>query len=132
MHTNSPTETDSWTILKTLHWTVDYFKRHGIDSPRIDAEILLAKALNCERLELYMRHDQPLIGSELNDFKILIKRRATHEPVAYIVGVKEFWSHQFQVTPAVLIPRPDTECLVEAAIEHLTAGDFAQIGRAHV
>ncbi len=123
MNSSGRIETDSWTILKTLDWTTDYFKRHAIDSPRIDAEILLAHVLGCERIDLYVRYDQPLNSDELADLKCLIKRRSTFEPVAYITGVKEFWSLLLQVTPAVLIPRPDTERLVEAAIEYLSGRD---------
>jgi release factor glutamine methyltransferase len=110
-----------WTVLKALQWTADYFKRHGLESFRIDAEILLAHALDCQRLDLYLRHDQPLNEDELGRFRTLIQRRIRHEPVAYIVGFKEFWSLRFKVTPAVLIPRPDTECLVEVALKSLNS-----------
>lgn len=108
-----------WTVLKALQWTADYFNRHGLESFRIDAEILLAHALNCQRLDLYLRHDQPLNEDERSRFRPLIQRRIRNEPVAYIVGFKEFWSLRFQVSPAVLIPRPDTECLVEIALKNL-------------
>lgn len=126
MSSSHTTDTDSWTILKTLSWTTDYFKRHTIENPRIDAEILLAHILDCERIDLYVRHDQPLNPDELAEFKRLIKRRANFEPVAYITGVKEFWSLSFQVNPAVLIPRPDTERLVEAAVDHISAMEDKQ------
>ena len=106
----------SWTIDRLLNWTASYFQSHHIDSPRATAEILLAYALNMQRIELYMRYDQPLIPSELAAFRSLIRRRLQREPVAYIVGEKEFWSMALRVTPAVLIPRPETECLVEAAL----------------
>jgi len=129
MHVDNPAESEQWPILKTLHWTVDYFNRHALDSPRIDAEILLAHALGCERIDLYMRHDQPLNADELSVFKGLIRRRAVREPVAYITGIKEFWSLPFQVTPAVLIPRPDTERLVEMALSLLNEGDFGDRAR---
>lgn len=110
-----------WTILNTLQWTTAYLERHQIENPRAAAEILLAHSLNCNRIDLYLRHDQPLHADELARFRELIKRRAAHEPVAYIVGHKEFWSLDFRVSPAVLIPRPETECLVEAAVELLPA-----------
>lgn len=113
-----------WTVLSLLQWTAGYFKRHGVDNPRADAEILLAHGLGCERIDLYLRHDQPLNEEELARIKPLLKRRVRREPVAYIVGYKEFWSLRFEVTPAVLIPRPDTECLVENALRHLR-GDGA-------
>ena len=111
-------ETD-WTILKLLAWTTSFFKSHGIESPRADAEILLAHTLGSERITLYAHHDQPLNPDELRRFKAFIKRRAAREPVAYIVGRKGFWSLELAVTPDVLIPRPETECLVERALEFL-------------
>jgi release factor glutamine methyltransferase len=105
-----------WTILRTLQWTTGYFADHGIDSPRADAEILLAHTLGCQRIDLYLRHDQPLNADELSEFRARIRRRGRREPVAYITGSKEFWSLEFKVTPDVLIPRPETEGLVEAAL----------------
>jgi len=108
-----------WTILKLLQWTTSYFKSRNIDSPRMTAEILLAHCLKTERINLYLDHDQPLSKSELTEFKALIKRRANREPVAHVVGSKEFWSMDFDITKDVLIPRPDTECLVETALSVL-------------
>ncbi len=114
---NQPKSIDpEWTILKLLKWTTSYFKSHDIDSPRATAEILLAHILKLKRIDLYLRYDQPLSSNELLQFKTLIKRRIKREPVAYIVGVKEFWSMDFAVTEDVLIPRPETECLVEASL----------------
>lgn len=103
-----------WTILKLLQWATPYFKSHHVESPRASAEILLAHALGIRRIDLYLRYDQPLAAEELKRFKSLIRRRSAREPVAYIVGFKEFWSMNFRVTREVLIPRPETECLVEA------------------
>jgi release factor glutamine methyltransferase len=117
----------SWTILEALKWTADYFKRQGIDHGRPSAEILLAHCLNCERIDLYLRYDQPLDADELRRFKVLIQRRIRREPDAYIVGQKEFWSLSFRVTPAVLIPRPETECLVEAALRQYPGNDPIQV-----
>ena len=108
-----------WTILKLLNWTTSYLKSHHIDSPRSTAEILLAHVLHLERLDLYLQYDKPLSEYELSKFKALIKRSVKREPVAYIVGVKEFWSMDLSVTKDVLIPRPETECLVEAALRLL-------------
>ncbi|RPH47473.1 MAG: peptide chain release factor N(5)-glutamine methyltransferase [Desulfobacteraceae bacterium] len=108
-----------WTIIKLLQWTSSYFKSNGIDSPRATAEILLAHTLRLKRIDLYLRHDQPLNRGELDLFKSLIKRRKNREPVAYIVGVKEFWSMELEVSQSVLIPRPETECLVEEAVSVL-------------
>jgi release factor glutamine methyltransferase len=113
---------DNWTIIKLLQWTASYFKTHGIESSRIDAELLLAFALGVERIDLYLRHDQPLNRSELTRFRALVKRRAAREPLAYITGRKEFWGLALEVGTAVLIPRPETECLVEAVLAYLKQG----------
>jgi len=108
-----------WTILELIKWTTDYFTSHAIDSPRTTAELFLTHVLNIRRIDLYLQYDRPLISSELETFKSLIKRRILKEPVAYILGHKEFWSMDFKVTSDVLVPRPETECLVEAASSHL-------------
>jgi len=107
---------DDWTILALVQWTTAYFKSHRIDSPRSTAEILLAHALKISRIELYLKYDQPLNRAELARYKELIRRRIRREPVAYIVGEKEFWSLPLTVNRHVLIPRPETECLVEQAL----------------
>lgn len=115
-----------WTIGGLLAWAADYFQQRGIDSPRTTADLLLAHALGVARIDLYLRHDQPLNADELAQFKGLIRRRLAREPVAYITGVKEFWSLELTVTPDVLIPRPETECLVEAALAAAAAMDCEQ------
>ena len=104
----------SWTILSLLRWTTGYFEEKGVAEPRASAEILLAHTLGLSRLDLYLRHDQPLTPEELAVFKALIVRRRLGEPVAYLTGHKEFWSLDFLVSPATLIPRPETEVLVES------------------
>lgn len=108
-----------WTILNLLRWATSYFTSRHIEDPRASAEILLAHALKLARIDLYIRYDQPLTLDELARFKTSIKRRINKEPVAYIVGVKEFWSLPLCVSGDVLIPRPETECLVEAALSLL-------------
>lgn len=108
------------TIINILQWTTSYFKTNDIDSPRVTAEILLAHALKLKRIDLYLRHDQPLNISERNLFKTLIKRRINKEPVAYIIGSKGFWNIDLLVSKDVLIPRPETECLVEEALSFLS------------
>jgi release factor glutamine methyltransferase len=110
----------NWTILELIKWTTSYFTSHEIDSPRTTAEIFLAGVLKINRIDLYLQYDRPLIPDELEAFKALIKRRVSREPVAYIMGSKEFWSMDFKVTHDVLIPRPETECLVEAALSHIS------------
>ena len=117
---NQQRSTDpEWTIIKLLRWTTSYFESHDIDGPRIEAEILLAHALQLQKIDLYLQYDQPVSSNELSMFKVLIKRRINREPVAYIVGKKEFWSMDFMVSKDVLIPRPETEFLVETAINLL-------------
>jgi release factor glutamine methyltransferase len=115
---------DSWTILEILRWTTDYFRSNGVSEPRASAEVLLAHTLGTSRLDLYLRYDQPLNPDELARYKALVVRRRAGEPVAYLTGHREFWSLDFRVTPAVLIPRPETEVLVTAALE--AARDFAE------
>jgi release factor glutamine methyltransferase len=116
--------------MKLLQWAAAYFKRHDIDSPRATAEILLSHALAANRIDLYLHYDQPLNADELNRFKALIKRRIKREPVAYILGHKEFWTLDLEVSPEVLIPRPETECLLERALENLAA--VTDSGRKHI
>ncbi len=109
-----------WTIIKLIRWATSYLKSHDIDSPRVTGEILLAHALKLKRIDLYLNYDQPLVVEELSAFKTLIQRRIRREPVAYILGAKEFWSLDLKITRDVLIPRPETECLVEAALDMLS------------
>ncbi len=108
-----------WTILKIISWSESYFRSHSIDNPRFTAEILLSFSLDIKRIELYLQHDRPLNKDELKLYKQLIKRRINREPVAYITGEKGFYNHDFITPPFVLIPRPDTETLVETALQYL-------------
>ena len=112
-------KSNDWSIIKILTWTESYFKDHSIDSPRLTAEMLLAYCLSIKRLDLYLQHDRPLQIDELSHFKILIKRRIQNEPVAYIIGEKGFFDSDFKVASGVLIPRPDTETIVEQALKVL-------------
>jgi len=115
---------ETWTILKVLQWTTGYFSRHGIEQPRANAEVLLAHVLGKERIELYLQFDQPLTTSELALYRQAIQRRAAREPTQYITQKQEFWSLEIEVNPSVLIPRPETELIVEAALDLL--GDTRQ------
>lgn len=108
---------ESWTVLRLLTWTTDYLKSNGSESPRLDAEVLLAHARGCERIMLYTAFDQVVDDETRAKFRDLVKRRATGEPVAYLVGRREFYSLNFRVTSAVLIPRPETEFLVVAVLD---------------
>ena len=110
-----------WTPLELVRWTAGYFNDHQIESARSEAEILLAHTLGSRRIDLYLNHDQPLCDHELARFKSYIRRRINREPVAYITGEREFWSLELAVNPSVLIPRPETECLVEAVLPFLDA-----------
>lgn len=110
-----------WTIEKVLAWTTESFTRLGLDSPKLDAELLLAYVLGVKRMTLYVDGCRPLEQAELERYRSCILRRQRHEPIAYITENKEFWSLSFHVTPAVLIPRPDTECLVERVLEFIEA-----------
>jgi release factor glutamine methyltransferase len=105
------------TVLEVLKLTSDHFAKRAPGSPRLDAEVLLAHALGLRRLDLYLRFDRPLTEAELGTYRGLVARRAKGEPVAYLVGHKEFMGLDFLVTPAVLIPNPDTEVLVQRAVE---------------
>jgi len=105
------------TIVEVLKLSADYLQKHGSDSSRLDAELLLAHALQLRRLDLYLKFDHPLNESELTAYRGLVARRAKGEPVAYLVGHKEFMGLDFEVTPDVLVPNPDTEVLVQRAVK---------------
>ena len=106
---------EQWTIGRILSWTKQYFTDKGVASPRLDAEVLLSHILQTDRIYLYVHFDQPLQAEELIRFRQAVKERVLRCPVAYITGSKEFMGLSFAVSPAVLIPRPDTEILVESA-----------------
>jgi release factor glutamine methyltransferase len=107
----------AWTIRSVLTWAKGYLHAKGSDSPRLDAEVLLAHVLGKGRIDLYLDMDRPLGDEELASYRVLLKRRSESEPIAYILGHKEFYSHDFIVGRNVLIPRPETEILVEKAVE---------------
>jgi len=119
-----------WTPLKLLGWTQGFFAQKGVDSPRLTAELLLAHALGCDRVRLYLDFDKPLGDPELGRFRELVKRRAAGEPTAYLTGAREFYGHRLAVDARVLIPRPETEQLVEAALAELAARPPAGEGAA--
>jgi release factor glutamine methyltransferase len=109
----------TWTIASLLAVTAQYLQRKGSSSPRLDAELLLARTLGLARIDLYTQHDRPLVVSEVDAYRELVARRAAHEPVAYLLGAASFRYLELEVKPAVLIPRPETEELVQAALEWL-------------
>lgn len=112
----------AWTILKVIQWTAGYLREKGVEGARRDAEVLLGAVLKLDRVGLYLNFDRPLEAAELAGYREMIGRRARREPVAYILGQSEFWSLPLRVGPAVLIPRPDSEVLVEEALGKLVAG----------
>ena len=113
-------EARSWTVLELLRWTQAHFASLGIESARLDAECLLAHALGSDRLRLYLDFDKPVEAAERARFRELVRRRARERvPVAQLTGRKEFWSLGFEVTPDVLVPRPDSEVLVAALLDQL-------------
>ncbi len=111
------TETEAWTIGRLLKWTTDFLKQKDSTSPRLDAEVLLATARGCERIELYTAFDEEPPEAIRTKFRELVRRRADGEPVAYLVGHREFYSLSFKITRDVLIPRPETELLVVALLD---------------
>jgi release factor glutamine methyltransferase len=108
---------EPWTVGRLLQWTVDYLKGRGADEPRLDAEVLLAHALGCRRIDLYTRFDETPAEQARAAFRDLVHKRAAGTPVAYLVGRREFFSLSFRVGPDVLIPRPETELLLVALLD---------------
>ena len=107
---------DVWTVKDVLKWSIEYLKKEGFNTARLDAELLLSASLEMDRVQLYIQHHKPLIAAERQRFREFLQRRAKGEPVAYILGEKGFYGHMFNVTPSVLIPRPETEMLVDLVV----------------
>ncbi|MFM2094442.1 MAG: hypothetical protein RIS70_1566 [Planctomycetota bacterium] len=110
-------QAESWTIGRLLVWTTDFLKRHGADSPRLDAEVLLAHVRGCERIQLYTAYEEVASEESRAAFRELVKQRSQGTPVAYLVGRREFYSLSFRVTRDVLIPRPETEFVVMEVLD---------------
>src|SRR5450432_2739247 len=108
-----------WTVKDVLQWTKSRFEERGLETPRLDAEILTAQALGVERLQLYVQFDRPLTPPELALIRESVKRRQAGESVAYVIGKKEFYGLELAVDARVLVPRPDTETLVEEALARI-------------
>ena len=117
--TISPSGPEVWTVRKVLDWTTGHFQRHGCETPRLDAEILLSHVRRCQRIELYTRFEELVTDEQREAMRELVRRRAQSEPVAYLVGYREFYGLEFEVCPDVLIPRPDTETLVLESLDFL-------------
>jgi release factor glutamine methyltransferase len=106
------------TVLESIKLSTEFLEKKGIESPRLNAEILLSEILNCKRLDLYLKFDQPLKELEISKYREWIKRRGLYEPIQYIIGKIEFFGLQFRVNSSVLIPRPETEILVEEVLRY--------------
>jgi release factor glutamine methyltransferase len=111
--------TDPWSIRRLLTWTEGFLRDKGIESPRLEAQLLLAHTLGCKKIDLYVRSEEEPTEAQRNAYKALIKRRVEGCPVAYLVGRREFFQLDFDVNPSVLIPRPETEFLVMEALRLL-------------
>lgn len=116
-----------WTVRRLLTWTTRHFERKGVDAPRLTSELLLAHVLGLSRVRLYTDLDRPLEQAELGTFRALIERRTAGEPVQYLTGVKEFAGRPFRVDPRVLIPRPETELLVEEVVGALRSASAPRL-----
>lgn len=116
-----------WTVRKAILWTASYLEKKGADAPRTDADLLLADALGVDRLRLLLDFDKPLTPEELAAYRKRIERRAGGEPLAYILGRKEFYGRDFLVSEKVLVPRPETEALVEFGLAHLPEGSTGRV-----
>ena len=116
----------SWTIREVLDWTAGHLATNGSDTARLDADLLLAHALKVERIHLYMDPDRPLTRDERDAYRELVRARAAGTPVAHLLGRRDFWSLALAVSPAALIPRPDTEAVVEVALARLPEADPAR------
>lgn len=123
----SPGGNEPWTIRRVLQWTANHFAECGSETPRLDAEILLAHVRGCSRIELYTRYDEILSDEHRTGMRELVRRRANSEPVAYLVGKREFYSLDFTVTPDVLVPRSSTETLVLRLLDYLKHRPQAEV-----
>lgn len=115
------------TVLDAINKSADYLAEKEIDSPRINAELFLASILNCKRLDLYLMYDRPLSNDEIVKYRDFLKRRSSFEPIQYIIGKVEFYGIEIKISPSVLIPRPETEILVETVINNIGKNDRLKI-----
>src|SRR3954466_14994327 len=118
---------ETWTVRRLLEWTEDFLRKKGVESPRLEAQILLAHALGCKKIDLYVCHDEEPAEDRRAAFREMIRKRAEGMPVAYLVGHREFYSLEFAVSPAVLIPRPETETLVMEALRRLKSVEAPRV-----
>ena len=122
----SASPAERWTIQRILAWTSKHFEERGIDAPRLTAELLLGHALTLSRVQLFMDLHRPLQAAELAAFRALVKQRDARVPTQHLLGAVEFRGRQFKVDRRALIPRPETELLVEACLERLLSRGLEQ------
>jgi release factor glutamine methyltransferase len=118
---------ETWTVRRLLEWTEDYLKKKRVEAPRLEAQILLAHALGWQKIDLYVRHEEEPTDDRKTALRETIRKRSEGMPVAYLVGHREFYSLSFAVSPAVLIPRPETETLVLETLRHLKPLDAPRV-----
>jgi release factor glutamine methyltransferase len=123
----APASDDVWTVQKILQWTAGFLKGRGIESSRLESELLLATVRKCARIRLYTDFEAVVTGPERIQMREMVKRRARREPLSYIIGEREFYGRTFEVGPGVLIPRPETEMLIDVALEHIAVDDSCLI-----
>ncbi len=114
-------------VLEAIKLSAEYLQKYNVESPRLNAELLLAEILNCKRFDLYLIYDKPLSNVEIIKYREFLKRRSNREPLQYIVGHLEFYGYKYFVNPSVLIPRPETELLVESVLKCYTVNDEIKI-----
>ena len=117
---------ETWTIQKLLNWVTEYLTNKGVEAPRFSAELLLSHVLGLKRIELYTQFDKPVAAEQLDRLRDMVKRAGQNEPVAYLTGKTEFYSLELEITRDCMIPRPETELLVQRAVEFLRARDGVQ------
>lgn len=123
----TPATTEAWTVGRILDWTTQHLKKNGSETPRLDAELLLAHCRGCARIQLYVQFAEIVSDEQRSRMRDLVKRRAAHEPVAYLIGYREFYSLRFEVSRDTLIPRPETESLVLEVTKLLTERPAARL-----
>src|SRR5437868_4985017 len=114
-------QTEIWTTMRLVNWGSDFFKKKGVASPRLTMELILSHVLKLSRFELYLQFDRPLTDDELATLRDMVKRKANREPLQYILGEAHFYKRTFAVNPSVLIPRPETELMVEEVLRRVTS-----------
>jgi release factor glutamine methyltransferase len=112
-------KSEPWTVLRLIDWTKDHFAKVNMEDPRLSAEVLLAHVLRCRRIDLYARYNVEPAPEQLEAYRELVKKAAAYQPIAYLIGEKEFYSLRFKITPDVLVPRSETEMLVTEAVTRL-------------